>query len=452
MQAAKNTILGKVRMNFSRLEVVRGLSLAQLRPLLRFALRRLKEERLPQVAGSLTFTTVLALVPVLTIAMAIFTTFPLFNTFRSSLEAYFIQNLMPKAIANTILGYLNQFAAQAKRLSAVGAVALIATAVAMLAMIDKSFNRIWRVRRARPLPQRILIYWAAVTLGPLLIGISITVTSYLFTATTGAVGYAPTLGGVFNTLLSLALTGGAFTLLYMAVPNRLVDWRDAACGAALAAIAFEITKRMFAIFVAKFPTYTVVYGALAAVPIFLVWIYLGWFITLTGAVVAAGLPVVKHERWWHVATPGSAFVDAMALLGLLYEARALGDSAIVDTRSMRSRTRIGYDEAENLLEKMLDAGWVGRIKEESGRRAQFGKRAAEGMNRWVLLANPDKLTLADVYRMFVFDVADEAPLAKQVEHAVELGLGQTLAAHFEALLSGNDSVPANGGQPRLQPL
>lgn len=452
MQAAKNTILGKVRMNFSRLEVVRGLSLAQLRALLRFALRRLKEERLPQVAGSLTFTTVLALVPVLTIAMAIFTTFPLFNTFRSSLEAYFIQNLMPKAIANTILGYLNQFAAQAKRLSAVGAVALIATAVAMLAMIDKSFNRIWRVRRARPLPQRILIYWAAVTLGPLLIGISITVTSYLFTATTGAVGYAPTLGGVFNTLLSLALTGGAFTLLYMAVPNRLVDWRDAACGAALAAIAFEITKRMFAIFVAKFPTYTVVYGALAAVPIFLVWIYLGWFITLTGAVVVAALPVVKHERWWHVATPGSAFVDAMALLGLLYEARALGDSAMVDTRSMRSRTRIGYDEAENLLEKMLDAGWVGSIKEESGRRAQFGKRAAEGLNRWVLLANPDKLTLADVYRMFVFDVADEAPLARQVEHAVELGLAQTLAAHFEALSSGNDSVPANGGQSRLGPL
>ena len=452
MRPKNATNLNKMRINFSRLEVVRGLSLAQVRALFRFALRRLREERLPQVAGSLTFTTVLALVPVLTIAMAIFTTFPLFNTFRASLEAYFIQNLMPKAIANTILGYLNQFALQAKRLSAVGAVALIATAVTMLAMIDKSFNRIWRVRRPRPLPQRILIYWAAVTLGPLLIGISITVTSYLFTATTDAVGYAPTLGGVFNTLLSLALTSGAFTLLYMAVPNRLVGWRDAACGGALAAIAFEITKRMFAIFVAKFPTYTVVYGALAAVPIFLVWIYLGWFITLMGAVVVAALPVVKHERWWHVATPGSAFVDAMALLGLLYEARVIGDSAIVDTRSMRSRTHIGYDEAENLLEKMLDAGWVGRIKEESNRSAQFGKRVAEGMNRWVLLANPDKLTLADVYRMFVFDVADEAPLARKVEHAVELGLGQTLGAHFESLSLRNNVVPANGEQPKLQSL
>jgi len=439
-------------MNFSKLEVVRGLSLSQLRELLRFALRRLNEERLPQVAGSLTFTTVLALVPVLTIAMAIFTTFPLFNTFRTSLEAYFIQNLMPKTIANTILGYLNQFALQAKRLSAVGAVALIATAVAMLAMMDKSFNRIWRVRRARPLSQRILVYWAAVTLGPLLIGISITVTSYLFTATTDVVGRVPMIGGLFYTMLSLALTSGAFTLLYMAVPNRLVDWRDAACGGALAAIAFEITKRIFAIFVAKFPTYTIVYGALAAVPIFLVWIYLGWLITLAGAVVAAALPVVKYERWWHVASPGSAFVDAIALLNLLYEARSRGDSAIVDTRTIRRKTRIGFDEAEILLEKMLEAGWVGRIKMELAGRVQFGKRASEGLNRWVLLANPDKLTLADVYRMFVFDVADGAALARQVEHAVEMGLSQPLSTHFEALSAGNKTPLVTEEAAHLQPF
>ena len=420
-------------MKLPEFSIMRGLSLAQTRQLLRFAMRRLQEERLPQAAGSLTFTTVLALVPVLTIAMAIFTTFPLFNTFRASLEAYFIQNLMPKAIANTILGYLNQFASQAKRLSTVGAVALIVTAVAMIAIIDRSFNQIWRVKKGRPWPQRILVYWATVTLGPLLIGISITVTSYLFTATTGMVGRAPMMGGVFYTAISLSLTFGAFTLLYLAVPNRLVEWRDAACGAALAAIAFEITKRLFAVFVAKFPTYTVVYGALAAVPIFLVWIYLGWFITLMGAVVTAALPVIKYERWWHRPSPGSAFVDAIALLKVLYDARTKGDSAIVDARAMRSITRIGFEESENLLEKMLDAGWVGRIKLESPKRVQFGKRANEGMDRWVLLANPSKLTLADVYRMFVFDVADDAALARQVEHAVELGLGQPLDAYFQDL-------------------
>lgn len=398
--------------------------------MVRFARRRLGEERLPQVAGSLTFTTVLALVPMLTIALAIFTTFPLFNTFRASLEAYFIQSLMPKSIANTILGYLSQFAAKATRLSAVGAAALIVTAVAMLGMIDRVFNHIWRVKTRRPFMQRVLVYWAIVTLGPLLIGISMTMTSYVFTATNGVVMSLPFVGALFYTLVSVTLTMGAFTLLYMAVPNRFVDWRDAAWGGLVAAVAFEIAKRLFAIFVTKFPTYTVVYGALAAMPIFLVWIYVSWWITLVGAVIAASLPVVKYERWWHVATPASAFVDAMAVLEALHEARAYGGSAAVDAAMIRSRTRLGFDESENLLRKMLDAGWVGRIKTELPKRIPWGKRVTEGMDSWTLLANPQQLTMADVYRLFMFDPSGNPVLAKQVETVIEQGLNQSLTAYF----------------------
>ncbi len=411
-----------------------GLTWTQVRNLFRFAGRRLNEERLPQVAGSLTFTTILALVPILTIALAIFTTFPLFNTFRASLEAYFIESLMPKTIANTILGYLNQFSTKATRLSAVGAVFLIGTAIAMIAMIDRTFNRIWRVKTKRPLTQRVLIYWATVTLGPLLIGISITAASFLFTAKNDAVLY---------TLISILLTSGTFTLLYMIVPNRLVDWRDAACGGMLAAIAFEIMRRLFAIFVAKFPTYTIVYGALAAMPIFLIWIYLGWLITLMGAVLAAALPVVKYERWWHVAKPGSAFVDAMALLRVLYDARTANESAVVDATMIRASTRLGFDESESLLQSMLDAGWVGRIKPESPKRMQFGKHIIEGLDRWTLLANPDHLTLADVYRLFVFSASGNAALARQVEGAVEQGLDQTLAAYFDENLKTKSARSAS---------
>lgn len=398
--------------------------------MVRFARRRLDEERLPQVAGSLTFTTVLALVPMLTIALAIFTTFPLFKTFRASLEAYFIQSLMPKSIANTILGYLSQFAAKATRLSAVGAVALIATAVAMLGMIDRAFNHIWRVKTRRPFMQRVLVYWAIVTLGPLLIGVSMTMTSYVFTATNDVVMRVPFVGALFYTLVSVMLTTGAFTLLYIVVPNRFVDWRDAAWGGLVAAIAFEIAKRLFAIFVTKFPTYTVVYGALAAMPIFLVWIYVSWLITLVGAVIAASLPVVKYERWWHVATPASAFVDAMAVLETLYEARTHGGSAAVDADMIRSRTRLGFDESESLLQKMLDAGWVGRIKTELPKRIQWGKRVTEGMDSWTLLANPQQLTMADVYRLFMFDPSGNPVLARQVESVIERGLSQSLAVHF----------------------
>jgi membrane protein len=419
------------RMFLFKLTPLSGLSWPEVRDLFRFARRRLDEERLPQVAGSLTFTTVLALVPVLTIALAIFTTFPLFSTFRSSLEAYFVQNLMPKSIANTILGYLTSFAAKATRLSAVGAVALMLTALTMMGMIERVFNHIWRVRTARPFMQRMLVYWAIITLGPLLIGVSITVTSYLSSATSGVVSSVPLVGIVFYTLISILLSAGAFTLLYVAVPNRVVDWRDAAWGGLLAALAFEIAKRLFAVFIAKFPTYTIIYGALAAVPLFLVWIYLSWLITLMGALLTAALPVVKYERWWHVAAPGSAFVDAMALLGVLYRARSESRTAMVATAGIRSQTRLGYEEIDSLLQTMLEAGWVGRVSGgQPPKRLQWGKSSSEGYERWVLLGNPQKLTLADVYRLFVFDASGNEALAKKVEAAVEQGLDETLADYF----------------------
>lgn len=415
------------------LPVLRNLPWDDMRGLYRFAMQRLNEERLPQVAGSLTFTTVLALVPMLTIALAIFTTFPIFNTFRASLEAYFIQSVMPKSIANTILGNLNQFASKATRLSAVGAIGLIATTLIMMFTIDRAFNHIWRVKSARPFTQRLLIYWAIMTLGPLLIGVSITVTSDLLGATSSVVAKQPLIGSITNTLFSVLLTTGAFTFLYIVVPNRIVDWRDAACGGLLAAVAFELAKRLFVVFIAKFPTYTVIYGALAALPLFLLWIYVSWLVTLMGAVLAAALPVVKHERWWHVGTPGSAFIDAMAILEVLYDARSSGVSAAVDGHAIRSQTRLGFDESESLLEKMLDAGWVGRIKAEMPRRKQLGKRSFEGRDTWTLLANPEQLKLADVYRLFVFNNVGNEKLAKQTEIAVERGLKETIADHFSQL-------------------
>ena len=188
---------------------LRELSWSEIRDLFRFARRRLREESLPQVAGGLTFTTVFALVPVLTIALAIFTTFPMFKTFRTALEAYFIQSVMPKEISNTILSYLTNFASRATRLSVVGAVALMFTSVAMMGTIERVFNRIWRVKAPRRLTKRILVYWALITLGPLVIGVSITLSTHLFSATTSLVGNI--FGDLFYTLLSVVLTTLGFT-------------------------------------------------------------------------------------------------------------------------------------------------------------------------------------------------------------------------------------------------
>ncbi|MDQ1816972.1 YihY family inner membrane protein [Massilia sp. CCM 9210] len=443
----------------SSVDMVRGLTWSEARDLLRFARRRLNEEKLPQVAGSLTFTTTLALVPLLTIVLAIFTTFPVFSNFRVALEAYFAQTLMPKAIANTITGNLTQFASKAKSLSAVGAIALVLTSAAMMNMIERAFNQIWRVREVRPIAQRVTIYWALVTLGPLLFGLSLTATSQLFMATSALTSNLPFLSTLFYTAASVGLTTGAYTLLYMTVPNRFVDWRDAVWGGLVAAVAFEVAKRLFAMFVSQFPTYAIIYGALAALPLFLVWIYLSWMITLVGALLTAALPIVKYERWWYEPVPGGAFVDAMAILKVLHGRAQVSDTALVSSAAIRAHTRIGYDEMTTLLEQMLAVGWVGRVQANVTTRSRWGKRAIESAENWVLLVNVEKLRLADVYRLFVFGrtaieaavaidldkdteldrnspmTLDGSALARQVECAVEDGLNQTLAQHFAAPLA-----------------
>ncbi|MES2901903.1 MAG: YihY family inner membrane protein [Pseudomonadota bacterium] len=432
----------------SSVDMVRGLTWSEARDLFHFARRRLTEEKIPQVAGSLTFTTTLALVPLLTIILAIFTTFPIFTNFRAALEAYFIQTMMPRGIANTISGNLTQFASKAKGLSAVGAVALLITSAAMMGMIERAFNQVWKVKQTRPLAQRITIYWALVTLGPLLFGLSITATSQLFMATSTLAKDAPMLSGVFYTLVSVGLTTGAYTLLYMGIPNRFVDWRDAMWGGVAAAIAFEVAKRLFALFARQFPAYAIIYGALAALPLFLLWIYVSWLITLIGAVLVAALPVVKYERWWYQPVPGGAFVDAMAILKVLHGSAQVSDTALVSSATIRAHTRFGYDEMTTLLERMHEEGWVGRVQDDLTRRAKWGKRARESADNWVLLVNVNKVRLADVYRLFVFggvavdankalDLDPASPmtlntsaLARQVELAVEGGLEQTLAEHF----------------------
>lgn len=417
-------------------------SRVQMRDLLRFVLRRLREERLPEVAGSLTFTTVLAIVPVLTIAFAIFTNFPLFTTFRESLETYFVQTLMPKGIANTILDYLSQFSAKASRLSAMGAIFLIVTAILMFGTVDRTLNRIWRVRASRPFAQRMIVYWAIMTLAPLLIGASMSFAGELLPLTRGMSRQLPLLHTGITLLVSMSLSTLAFSLLYQGVPNRMVEWRDAVIGGLVAAIAFEITRRLFAFFIVQGASYRMIYGALAAVPIFLIWVYLFWMITLLGAVVAAALPVVKYERWWHRSAPGSEFLDAMAVLKVLLDARR--DSAAVDVLRIRELTQLGFEESEGLLQRMLDAGWVGRVRPETGRRTgsrtRSYNRATQNQDRWALLVNPGKLTLTDVYQRFAFAPAPQSALATRIEQVVDRGLAVSLTDYFaEAQANRNNA-------------
>lgn len=447
----------------------RSLTRAEAKDLVRFALRRLREERLPQVAGSLTFTTTLALVPLLTIVLAIFTMFPAFGQVRTMIDAWFVQNLMPPAIASTISGNLTQFASKAKGLSALGAVALIFTTAATMSLIERVFNQIWGVRQPRPWTQRLLVYWALLTLGPILFGASLSFTSQLVDVTGGLERDASVLATLAFTLASVAVTTGGYTLLYVAVPNRHVAWRDAFWGALAAAIAFEVAKRVFGLFIRQFPTYALIYGALAALPLFLVWIYVTWMITLVGAVLTAALPVVKYERWWYQAAPGGAFVDAMSVLKVLHGSAKLTGTALVSGSTIRHHTRIGYDELARLLHRMVAEGWVGRVHDQAPTKISWRHTKRASQEHWVLLADPDTLRLADVYRLFVFDFAveeavqreeeaspdtalslDTGELARHVEEAVEAGLGETLREHFgDAGDAGDAGDPVNPDNPGI---
>ena len=401
--------------------------LSRLRDLWRFMQRRLSEEQVHQVAGSLTFTTVLAVVPVMTIAFAIFTTFPLFNTFRDALEAYFVQSLMPRGVTNTILDNLSLFAAKANRLSAVGAVTLVLTAIMMFAIVDRSLNRIWRVKTPRSFTQSLIVYWAIMTLGPLLIGASLSLTTIVSPVASTLAQQLPWMGTVAAISVSLMLMTMFFGLLYLIVPNRLVDWRDALIGGLVAAIAFEMTNRGFAFFITKFPSYRVIYGALAAVPIFLVWVYLFWLITLLGAVLAVALPVVKHERWWHKPVPGGEFIDAMSVLQVLVHAHQ--HQGVISLLSIRSKTRLGFDEAESLLQRLLEAGWVGRVEVVKNKASRWLQLARGEHDHWTLLINPNKLAVADVMKLFAFSESSHA-LGREINQLLDRGLSLSLADFF----------------------
>ncbi|HWI11818.1 MAG TPA: YihY family inner membrane protein, partial [Burkholderiaceae bacterium] len=232
---------------------------------------RFREDRLGVTASSLTFTTLISLVPLLTVMLAVFSAFPMFASFQDALQKYFLQTLVPSDIANQVLRALNQFAGKAKGVGSVGLVLLFLAALALMLTIDRTLNGIWRVRNPRPIAQRVLVYWAAATLGPLVLGVSLSLTSYALSASQGLVGVLP--GGVSLLLgtLEFLLLVAALSGLFHYVPNTHVRWRHAFAGGVFVAIGIVGVKRLLALYFSTVPTYSMIYGAFATVPIFLIW-------------------------------------------------------------------------------------------------------------------------------------------------------------------------------------
>jgi membrane protein len=256
--------------------------------------QRLREDRGFETAGSLTFTTLLALVPLVAVALALATSFPAFERAMDALGRFASAQLLPAGSA-AVTRQIGTFAAQAGRLTWVGLGFLAVTALMMMLTIDEALNRIFRVQRRRHLARRVLVYAAVLTLGPALIGASLYLTSYMVVNSLGFLELDEYRRSVMS-LLAFAFTCVALTLVYLLVPYRHVALRHAAVGGLVAGVLFEVAKRGFGLYVAKLPTYTLVYGAFAIIPLFLLWLYVSWVLVLLGATLTAALPSWRAGR------------------------------------------------------------------------------------------------------------------------------------------------------------
>jgi membrane protein len=340
---------------------------------------RFREDHLGLTASSLTFTTMIALVPLFTLALAVFTAFPMFAKMEGVLQQWLIQSLIPPDIARSVLGYLNQFSNKATHMGAVGLALFLASAMALIFTIDRTLNSIWRVKRPRPFAQRVLVYWAGLTLGPVLLAASLTITSYLLTASKGIVGGVPIgLNFVLSTV-QFAIFASGMAALFRYVPNTNVRWSHCWAGGIFVALGLETAKRLLSWYLASVPTYSAVYGAFATVPILLLWIYIAWAIVLLGAVIAAYLPSLLQGVARRGGTPGWQFQLCIEIIQQLYRARGTLAKGLTLSQ-LAVAMKVDNLQLEPVIEALAECDYAAEISDGSG--------------RFVLLCEPEKIAMA----------------------------------------------------------
>lgn len=344
--------------------------------------QRFRDDHMGLTASSLTFTTSIALVPFFTVALAIFTAFPMFSKLQGALQVWLVNSLIPDNISRQVLGYLTQFAKQANKLGVAGLAVLLVTAIALILTIDRTLNGIWRVKKPRPLAQRVLIYWAAITLGPLVLGASLAVTSYVISGSRGVVGDMP--GGlrVLLDVLQFFLLAGGMAALYHYVPNTFVRWGHAWAGGLFVAAGIELAKKVLGLYLSNVPTYSLVYGAFATLPILLVWIYVAWIIVLMGAVIAAYLPSLLAGVARRGSAHGWQFQLAVELLQQLHRARATARIGLEGSELARA-LQVDALQLEPVLETLMALDWIGQLTDPED----------EHEARYLLLADPASTAL-----------------------------------------------------------
>jgi len=374
-------------------------ALQQVGAFLRLTAREFARHQGLQNAAALTFNTLLSLVPLMAVSLAVFYAFPVADRVQETIQNFLFENFVPTS-GEVLQEHLQAFSDKASKLSGAGFAFLIIVALMMMGNIDRALNTTWEVRRKRRPLNQFLIYWSVLTLGPVLIGASVVATSYLislpFLSDAASSGVGRRLLGLMPVVTSML----AFSLMYAVIPNIRVRFAHALVGGLVAALMFEVAKRGFGYYVTTFPTYEAIYGAMATIPIFLVWVYLSWMVVLFGAEVAHCLRIFR----WHEANPRGrelGLADALRLLLLLDEAAAEG-KALSEDDLVDAQPGWREDHLEALLSRMLELHWVHQTRD----------------GRWSLARRLIDLSLHEVLQRGEFALPNDEPMLKMLPPAL----------------------------------
>jgi membrane protein len=389
-------------------------ALSRLRGFVTLVVRRFARHEATQNAAALTYTTLLSLVPLMAVSLVLFSAFPVADRVNVIIQDFVFQNFVPTA-GEVLQQHLAEFSAKASRLTGPGTAFLAVTALLMMATIDRALNAIWEVKSTRSVASKFLTYWAVLSLGPILIGASVLVTSYIVSLPILSEAASSGLGRRLLGMTPIVASAIAFTMIYAVVPNRRIRLAHALVGGIFAALLFELAKRGFALYVTQFPTYQTIYGALATIPIFLVWLYLSWIIVLLGAEVTHCLSIYR----WSSNDQGrerSGMGDAIEVMLALDEYTARGVAPTTEVLASQRRRWL-EPQLEDLLNQLRGLRWV-HMTRDGG---------------WALARRLDEATLHDLYSSRAFDLPrpddpdwpEQAALAEVLERG-NAGIAEVL--------------------------
>lgn len=359
-----------------------------------YAAMRFNQDGCQQRAAALTFTTLLAMVPLLAVSFAIFAAFPAYENLKGEVQNFLFEQFVP-SVGQEVQSYLEEFTSQTGQLTAVGIIFLALSAVMLLMSISTTFNRIWHVKQTRGLVQRLLVFWAVLTLAPMLFGASLSLSSYLF-AMARASGVESVTGSLtrFAFIVPFLLQTAGLAFMFYVIPNFSVRRRDALVGGLVAGIMLDLLKRGFGLYITYFPTYETIYGAMATVPIFLIWVYLSWMVVLFGAVVAASMPEWRHgarSPRQDALPPLKRLSAVLSILQILQ--RAASEGVTLSERRMARATRSGP----------MVLGWATRQLQDLNYIARTDK------NDWVLARDLSGVSLGSLYAGLGLDLSGRLP-------------------------------------------